>query len=251
MSSSIHLPLHEFELCDLAFGLVPFDHGSVIAAATASRSAAIPVAKEPSRLPAASASQASRAALDFDRSRISKRSSRLRAAAGLPEADSATSWLKRSSNYFDGLSEIDVMLDGKLSDIYRLRAYVDAQRGRRPWKSPIAAGTRTGSALFRPGFRLWTCTGGCRRRFGRRHPTLRRAQIPGSPRAGKSASSSLTPVLLERCSAGPNSPAHSSVGVRRSPARAKPAGNALPLRVGRYRCEKRLRLQHRQGDQAG
>lgn len=46
-----------------------------------------------------------------------------------PDSDRAISWLKRSNKYFDGLSALDVMLDGKLADIYRVRTYVDAQRG--------------------------------------------------------------------------------------------------------------------------
>jgi hypothetical protein len=56
----------------------PLDQGSVIAAATASRSAAMPLAKEPSRLFAAPASQASRPAQDFDRSSAWKHASRSR-----------------------------------------------------------------------------------------------------------------------------------------------------------------------------
>ena len=46
-----------------------------------------------------------------------------------PDPERATSWLKKPNKYFDGLSALDVMLDGKLTDIYRVRAYVDAQRG--------------------------------------------------------------------------------------------------------------------------
>jgi hypothetical protein len=45
------------------------------------------------------------------------------------DPDRATAWLRRPNKYFDDLTAMDVMLGGKLSDIYRVRAYVDAQRG--------------------------------------------------------------------------------------------------------------------------
>lgn len=41
----------------------------------------------------------------------------------------ADEWIKRPNRYFDGKSALDVMLEGKLSDIYRVRAYLDAERG--------------------------------------------------------------------------------------------------------------------------
>lgn len=44
-------------------------------------------------------------------------------------ADMANGWIKRGNKYFEGSSALDVMLNGKLADIYAVRAYVDAQRG--------------------------------------------------------------------------------------------------------------------------
>lgn len=46
-----------------------------------------------------------------------------------PDPDRADEWLRRSDKYFEEYSALDVMLGGKLSDIYRVREYVDAQRG--------------------------------------------------------------------------------------------------------------------------
>ncbi len=46
-----------------------------------------------------------------------------------PEPERASGWLHRSNKYFDCKSALDVMLDGNVMDIYRVRAYVDAQRG--------------------------------------------------------------------------------------------------------------------------
>jgi uncharacterized protein (DUF2384 family) len=46
-----------------------------------------------------------------------------------PDPDRADAWLRRPNKYFEEHSALDVMLDGTLSDIYRVRAYVDAQRG--------------------------------------------------------------------------------------------------------------------------
>jgi uncharacterized protein (DUF2384 family) len=46
-----------------------------------------------------------------------------------PDPDRADAWLRRPNRYFEDHSALDVMLGGKLSDIYRVRAYVDAQRG--------------------------------------------------------------------------------------------------------------------------
>jgi uncharacterized protein (DUF2384 family) len=45
------------------------------------------------------------------------------------DPNQANAWLHRPNSYFDDYSALDVMLGGKLSDIYRVRAYVDAQRG--------------------------------------------------------------------------------------------------------------------------
>jgi uncharacterized protein (DUF2384 family) len=44
-------------------------------------------------------------------------------------AKQADGWLHRPNRYWDGRSGIDVMLEGKLTDIYQVRAYLDAQRG--------------------------------------------------------------------------------------------------------------------------
>jgi len=44
-----------------------------------------------------------------------------------PEA--ADRWLKAPNRYFDGHSALDVMLEGRLADIIRVRQYLDAQRG--------------------------------------------------------------------------------------------------------------------------
>jgi len=41
----------------------------------------------------------------------------------------ADQWLHKPNRYWDGRSAIEVMLDGKLTDIYAVRAYLDAQRG--------------------------------------------------------------------------------------------------------------------------
>ena len=41
----------------------------------------------------------------------------------------ANSWLRRPNKYFDEHSALDIMLGGKLRDIYTVRAYIDAQRG--------------------------------------------------------------------------------------------------------------------------
>lgn len=47
----------------------------------------------------------------------------------VPDPSQADSWLKRANKYFEGRTALDKMLDGKLSDIYAVRSYVDAQRG--------------------------------------------------------------------------------------------------------------------------
>jgi hypothetical protein len=38
-------------------------------------------------------------------------------------------WLRRSNEYFDGASALDVMLGGGVTDLYKVRWYLDAQRG--------------------------------------------------------------------------------------------------------------------------
>ena len=44
-------------------------------------------------------------------------------------AHMANEWIKSANKYFGGRSALDAMLNGKLTDIYAVRAYVDAQRG--------------------------------------------------------------------------------------------------------------------------
>lgn len=43
--------------------------------------------------------------------------------------DRADSWIKKPNEYFDGMSALEVMLGGQVVDIYRVRQYLDAQRG--------------------------------------------------------------------------------------------------------------------------
>lgn len=38
-------------------------------------------------------------------------------------------WLRRKNTFFDGASALDVMLGGTVADLYRVRSYLDAQRG--------------------------------------------------------------------------------------------------------------------------
>ncbi len=47
----------------------------------------------------------------------------------LPDETAADEWIKKSNDYFDGRSALEVMLDGKVVDIYKVRQYLDAQRG--------------------------------------------------------------------------------------------------------------------------
>ena len=47
----------------------------------------------------------------------------------VPEAKAADTWVHRPNQYFGGRSALDVMLDGKMTDIYAVRTYLDAQRG--------------------------------------------------------------------------------------------------------------------------
>jgi hypothetical protein len=44
-----------------------------------------------------------------------------------PEA--GDKWLKAPNKYFDGVSALDLMLEGHLADIIKVRQYLDAQRG--------------------------------------------------------------------------------------------------------------------------
>jgi hypothetical protein len=43
--------------------------------------------------------------------------------------DRSDSWIKKSNKYLGGQSALDVMLGGRVVDIYRVRQYLDAQRG--------------------------------------------------------------------------------------------------------------------------
>jgi uncharacterized protein (DUF2384 family) len=47
----------------------------------------------------------------------------------VPDAKAADTWIHRPNRYFGGRSALSVMLDGKLTDIYSVRTYLDAQRG--------------------------------------------------------------------------------------------------------------------------
>lgn len=38
-------------------------------------------------------------------------------------------WLRRPNEFFDGANALEVMLSGRFSDLYRVRWYLDAQRG--------------------------------------------------------------------------------------------------------------------------
>ncbi|GLR56818.1 antitoxin Xre/MbcA/ParS toxin-binding domain-containing protein [Rhizobium indigoferae] len=47
----------------------------------------------------------------------------------LDSPEAAVRWIRRPNRYFEGASALDIMLNGNLSDIIRVRQYVDAQRG--------------------------------------------------------------------------------------------------------------------------
>jgi hypothetical protein len=47
----------------------------------------------------------------------------------LPDPRAADTWISRANDYFKGRSAKDVMLGGQVVDIYRVRQYIDAQRG--------------------------------------------------------------------------------------------------------------------------
>ena len=47
----------------------------------------------------------------------------------VPDPKAADTWIERPNKYFGGRTALDVMLDGKLTDIYAVRMYLDAQRG--------------------------------------------------------------------------------------------------------------------------
>src|ERR1700681_2765856 len=44
----------------------------------------------------------------------------------VPDAKAADTWIHRPNKYFGGRSALSVMLDGKLTDIYAVRTYLDA-----------------------------------------------------------------------------------------------------------------------------
>lgn len=47
----------------------------------------------------------------------------------LPDQSAADGWVRRPNGFFNGQSALDVMRGGQVMDIYRVRQYVDAQRG--------------------------------------------------------------------------------------------------------------------------
>jgi len=47
----------------------------------------------------------------------------------LPDPVAADAWVKKPNTYFDDRSALDVMLEGNVVDIYKVREYLDAQRG--------------------------------------------------------------------------------------------------------------------------
>ena len=47
----------------------------------------------------------------------------------LPDSRAADGWVRRPNKFFNDQSALDVMRGGQVMDIYRVRQYVDAQRG--------------------------------------------------------------------------------------------------------------------------
>ncbi|WP_080855911.1 MbcA/ParS/Xre antitoxin family protein [Agrobacterium deltaense] len=47
----------------------------------------------------------------------------------LPDHRAADTWIRRPNHFFRGQSALDVMRGGQVMDIFRVRQYVDAQRG--------------------------------------------------------------------------------------------------------------------------
>ena len=43
--------------------------------------------------------------------------------------DRGCDWLRRKNTFFDDATALDVMLGGTFGDLYRVRSYLDAQRG--------------------------------------------------------------------------------------------------------------------------
>jgi hypothetical protein len=46
-----------------------------------------------------------------------------------PIPERADAWIKKKNAYFGGASALETMLGGSVADIYRVRQYLDAQRG--------------------------------------------------------------------------------------------------------------------------
>ncbi|MFN3725440.1 MAG: antitoxin Xre-like helix-turn-helix domain-containing protein [Allosphingosinicella sp.] len=47
----------------------------------------------------------------------------------LPRPEAAEGWIHRPNDYFDGKSALDVMLGGRVANLFEVRSYADAQRG--------------------------------------------------------------------------------------------------------------------------
>ncbi len=47
----------------------------------------------------------------------------------LPDPEAADAWVKKPNAIFGNRSALEVMLDGQVVDIYKVREYLDAQRG--------------------------------------------------------------------------------------------------------------------------
>jgi hypothetical protein len=47
----------------------------------------------------------------------------------LPEARASDGWIRKPNDAFGGRCALDVMLDGQVVAIYKVREYLDAQRG--------------------------------------------------------------------------------------------------------------------------
>ncbi|MEC9312609.1 MAG: MbcA/ParS/Xre antitoxin family protein [Pseudomonadota bacterium] len=45
------------------------------------------------------------------------------------DPNAADEWVKKENSFFEGESALQVMLNGQVADIYRVREYVNAQRG--------------------------------------------------------------------------------------------------------------------------
>lgn len=47
----------------------------------------------------------------------------------LPNPELADAWMKRPNSYFGGRSALETIMGGQVIDIYKVREYLDAQRG--------------------------------------------------------------------------------------------------------------------------